>query len=72
MIPLAFGAALSWGVAEAWSRIPYSHSYAKVGSWKVTRYTTILTTGVTARGRIAGRLYACDFWREHDRTARER
>jgi len=35
------------------------------GQVKITPYWTILTRGVNIRGRIRGRLYAIDVWREY-------
>ena len=69
MIPLALGAAAVTGLAYAWRAIPYSHPM-RTGNVTLTRYTTILTQGVHVRGRVAGRLYAADFWREHGNTNR--
>jgi hypothetical protein len=46
-----------------WKRIPYTHP--ATDGWKATRYCTILTEGVNFRGRVRGRLYSLDIWREH-------
>ncbi len=62
MNPFLLGFAI--GAAGAlWKRIPYTHP--DTDGWKTTRYCTILTEGVNVRGRVRGRLYSIDLWREH-------
>jgi hypothetical protein len=62
---LLVGIAVGSAAKVAWDSIPYTH--ADTGGWKLTRYHTILTAGVNLRGRLGGRLYSVDLWREHER-----
>jgi hypothetical protein len=65
--PFLFGLAIG-SAGVLWKRIPYTHvtnNTRRLGGWQATRYCTIVTEGVNFRGRVRGRLYSLDVWREH-------
>lgn len=69
-VPLVIGLGGAALVSEAgkrlWETIPYSRPWEKVGRKPtLTKYTTVLTSGVTVRARPAGKLWGIDVWREH-------
>lgn len=60
------GGAGAWAAGELYRQLeelPFTR--AEHGRLSATRFHTVLTEGIHFRGRIGGRLYALEVWREH-------
>lgn len=66
MLLLSLGAGVTWLAAELYRlAVDAPLTRPDTGGFKVMRFHTVLTEGVNVRGRVNGRLYSLEVWREH-------